>query len=152
MEFLPPAACMQLLESEKVAHVGVTGPDGPYVTPISFVLVNGQICFRTGGGRRLDAIRAHPRVCVEVTHTSDDGLWRSVIVKGEAHETDDQALGRDIVAALLHKYQAELGSPLSRGQSRPLPEPAVFVAVTPDEMTGRSSGTWFGIPSRPGRL
>ncbi len=143
---------MQLLESEKVAHVAVTGPEGPYVSPISFVLVNGQICFRTGAGRRLNAMRSNPRVCVEVTHTSDDGLWRSVIVNGEAREVDNQPLGQEIVSALLRKYRAELGSPLSRGQSRPLPEPAVFIAVTPDEMSGRSSGTWFGIPSRPGRL
>lgn len=141
-----------MLASGKVGHIAVVDDGVPYVSPISYVLIDRQLCFRTGAGRRLDAIRANPKVSIEVTKVLADEGWESVIAAGEAAEVDDQTLREQIVSALLSKYSQEIGSPLTRGARNPLPQPATFVVVELSDISGRSSGSWLSIPTRPGRL
>lgn len=151
MDELTPAEITGLLESQKVGHIAVIDEGRPYVTPVSFVIVDDQFCFRTGAGRRVDAIRKNPDVSIEVMKV-EDGRWESVIASGTAHEVLDDNKARTIISALLGKYVEEIGSPLSGGARKPLPEAGILVAVDLDHITGRSSGSWFTIPTRPGRL
>lgn len=153
MDEMSLESCVGLLESELVAHIGVSDDDGPYVTPVSYVIIETRFFFRSGPGRRLRAVGADPRVCVEVSrHSGDGGSWESVVGFGPARLVDDDSLAQTVVQRLFSKYQAALGSPLTRGGSRPLPEPGVIVCVELEDITGRSSGSWFSIPTRPGRL
>lgn len=152
MENLSETKSLDLLAECKVGHLAVIDDDVPYVSPVSYVVIENEIWFRTGIGRRVDAIRANPAVSFEVMRTRADGGWECVIVSGEAHERDDNALAQKVVSALLSKYREELGSPFSRGKRSPIAEPATFIAVSIDEITGRTSGTWITIPTRPGRL
>jgi nitroimidazol reductase NimA-like FMN-containing flavoprotein (pyridoxamine 5'-phosphate oxidase superfamily) len=152
MENLSETKNLDLLAECKVGHLAVIDGDVPYVSPVSYVVIENEICFRTGLGRRVNAIRANPAVSFEVMRTTADGGWECVIVSGEAHERDDNVLAQKVVSALLSKYREELGSPFSRGKRSPIAEPATFIAISIDEITGRTSGTWITIPSRPGRL
>jgi uncharacterized protein len=152
METLSEKRTLELLAETKVGHVAVIDGDVPYVSPVSFVIIEGEICFRTGLGRRVEAIRANPAVSFEVMRTTADGGWECVIASGEARERNDNLFAQKVVSSLLSKYREELGSPFSRGKRGPIAEPATFVAISIQEMTGRTSGTWMTIPSRPGRL
>lgn len=124
----------------------------PYVSPVSYVIVDQEFCFRTGPGRRTEAIKNNPSISIEVMSTSDDGGWECVIAKGDAYEVDDHRQAQTVISALLSKYSAEIGSPLSSGARGPLREASVIVAARLSDISGRSSGTWFSIPTRPGRL
>jgi hypothetical protein len=152
MENLSDERAAELLTSGKVGHIGVIDGDVPYVSPVSYVVLDNEICFRTGTGRRVEAIRVNPAVSFEVMRTTADGGWECVVVDGRAREVENDIFAQNVVSALLSKYREELGSPLSRGKRTPISEPAIHVAVSIDEMTGRTSGTWISIPSRPGRL
>lgn len=152
METLGGEKTLDLLMNGKVGHIAVIDDDSPYVSPVSYVIVDQKFCFRTGLGRRVEAIRKNPSVSIEVTRTLPDGGWESVIASGEAAETDDQQLREEIVSALLSKYADVIGSPLSHGARNPIPQPATFVTVDLSEISGRSSGSWLAIPTRPGRL
>lgn len=153
MEELTADECRALLEASSVAHLGVVEESRPYVSPVSYVVVDDKVCLRTGPGRRMDAIRANPQVCLEVSRFDDDtGDWESVIVWGEAFEIDDPQLAERVLSDLVHKYSDAIGSPLSRGGGPPLPDPAILVGVPIETMTGRSSGKFFSIRTRPGRL
>jgi nitroimidazol reductase NimA-like FMN-containing flavoprotein (pyridoxamine 5'-phosphate oxidase superfamily) len=152
MENLSDEKIADLLLSGKVGHIGVIDGDAPYVSPVSYVVIDNEVCFRTGVGRRVDAIRANPTVSFEVMRTTADGGWECVIADGQAREVDEDVFAQNVVSALLSKYREELGSPFSRGKRTPIAEPATYVAVSIDEITGRTSGTWISIPSRPGRL
>lgn len=153
MEPLPEDQALQLLAEAPVAHIGVISDGAPYVTPMSFVLDHERILFRTRAGKKLDALRQHPKVCIEVSRfDNESGDWASVIVNGTAAEVDDRQTGARAVEMLYGKYADALGDPLSRGGLQPVPGLPHVIEVTIDEITGMSSGQGFAPRTRPGRL
>jgi nitroimidazol reductase NimA-like FMN-containing flavoprotein (pyridoxamine 5'-phosphate oxidase superfamily) len=153
MDLLAPEEALELLAQAPVAHLGVIDDGRPYVTPMSFVLVGNSVAFRTVPGRKLDAIRENPEVCVEAAKFDpESGEWASVIITGTARETDDPETRTAVVAGLFDKYKDALGSPLSRGGLRPLTGLPFVVLVEIEEVTGMVSGGGFAHRTRPGRL
>jgi nitroimidazol reductase NimA-like FMN-containing flavoprotein (pyridoxamine 5'-phosphate oxidase superfamily) len=144
----------QVLEDGWVGHLGVIAAGEPYVAPISYVVVDGRICFKTGPGKRADAIRSSSRVCLETSHVDQStGYWESVVVWGNAEEITDPLEAQTIISALVSKYRPIMGSPLSPGPNdMGLAEPDVLIALPIETITGRSSGSFFHISTRPGRL
>lgn len=144
---------MELLESAPVAHIGVIADGVPYVSPMSFVVLGGQVAFRTVPGRRLDALRSNPTVCIEAAKFDPaTGEWASVIVMGTASEIGDTPTRTEIVSKLFEKYRDSIGSPLSRGGLQPLTGLPHVVVVDIEEISGMASGSAFGHRTRPGRL
>lgn len=152
MEDLTPEATLDLLANAKVAHVGVIDGDAPYVSPVSYVIVDEEFCFRTGAGRRTEAIKKNPTISIEMMRTTDGGGWECVIASGDAYIAEDPHQSQKVISELLSKYSVQIGSPLSSGARGPLQEASVIVAARLSNISGRSSGTWFSIPTRPGRL
>lgn len=154
MEPITTSEALELLESSPVAHLGVIVDGAPYVTPMSFVVDDGRIRFRTMSGKKLDGIKANPRVCIEVSRLDGvTGDWVSVIITGTASEVIDENIQVETTSALFRKYGEILGSPLSHGPGvRPLPGLPHVVEVTIEEMTGMSSGRGFAVRTKPGRL
>ena len=143
----------QILAEAPVAHLGVVDQDGnPYVTPLSFVYTGETIAFRTMEGRRIEALLAHPRVCVEVMeHDSESGDWRSVVAFGNAEIVEDDIAAGAFFAQLLHKYdqtfEGLFGLPDRAGLAV-----AYVVRIVLDDVSGRTSGRFLGTKTRPGRL
>ncbi len=153
MEELALERCRDLLSRIEVAYVGVISEEEPYVTPVSFVLRGDTILFRTGPGRRLEAIRDAPVVCVTVSFVDPaSGAWESVIAWGKAAVVEDRALEAEAVALLLDKYRHTSGARLWWGVPELLPGAAVVVAVPIERISGRSSRAPLGPGSGPGRL
>lgn len=153
MEPMQRDEALQLLSEAPVAHLGVLSEGEPYVTPLSFVLQDDRIVFRTQAGRKLRAIRANPRVCIEVSRFDEQtGDWASVIVWGTASETGDPRAGELTVQMLFTKYAVALGSPLSHGGLHPMPGLPHIVEVRIEEISGMTSGRQFSPRTRPGRL
>jgi nitroimidazol reductase NimA-like FMN-containing flavoprotein (pyridoxamine 5'-phosphate oxidase superfamily) len=152
MEHLTTEASLDLLVNGKIAHVGVIDGEEPYVSPVSYVIIDQEFCFRTGFGRRIDAIRTNHIISIETMRTREDGGWECVVARGDSYEVDDARQAQSIVSALLQKYSAEIGSPLSSGARGPLEDTSVIVCARLSDISGRTSGTWFSIPTRPGRL
>ena len=143
----------QVLAEAPVAHLGVVDVDGnPYVTPLSYVYTGDTIAFRTKEGRRIEALRANPRVCVEVMeYEPESGDWRSVVAFGNAEIVDDDIAAGAFIAQLLHKYdqtfEGLFGLPDRAGLAI-----AYVVRIVLDDVSGRSSGRFLGTKTRPGRL
>lgn len=154
MDELDRSEALQLLARAPVAHLGVVEGGVPYVTPMSFVMSEERILFRTMAGRKLDAIRAHPHVCIEVSEFDEKtGHWASVIVDGTAGEVSDDDLKSTVVSLLLRKYEEVIGSPLSRsGGLRAIAGLPHVIGVTIDGISGMSSGSGWSPRTRPGRL
>lgn len=142
--------CIRILDEGYVAHIGVVDDGEPYVTPMSYVMLRGDLYFRTGPGRRVDVLRANPRACVEVTILRENHGWESVLFAGDARFITEVNERADAVAALLHKYHTE--SPLGSSGSSVLAKDQPIVAITPGALTGRASGRGLGRQTRPGRL
>src|SRR5690606_17309401 len=143
--------CRRLLESAPVAHLAVISRGEPYVTPISYVMLDDAICVRTMDGRRVEALRENPRVCLTVSHyDQSSGDWESVILWGDAECVEDPRTSQEIITAFFEKYRNVLGSPLNPAQQ--LPKEGVEIRIPVDIAAGRSSGSFFSVRSRPGRL
>lgn len=153
MEDLSEQQAREFLTAADVGHLAVVDRGKPYVTPMSFVVNDNTILLRTGFGRRLEAIRSNPDVCVEVSHfETESGDWTSVVAEGRAHEVDDAELEATAVQMLLQKYEASIGSPFRMSVVQPLPTWHVVVAIEIDTIGGRSSGGGFSRKFTPGRL
>lgn len=153
MNELTAAECWTLLDAAEVASIAVVDEGEPYVTPMSFVQRGDTIFFRTGPGRRLEAIRNHPRVSLNLYAVNGEtGDWHSVNVWGDAEIVHDDELEAEVIALFLDKYRPYAGPPASWGAPELVPGSAVVVRVTIDAISGRSSGSAFGPKTRPGRL
>jgi nitroimidazol reductase NimA-like FMN-containing flavoprotein (pyridoxamine 5'-phosphate oxidase superfamily) len=153
MEPISDADARTLLEESMVAHIGVVVDDEPYVTPMSFVVSDDRILFRTKPGRRFDGLSENPVVSVEASKFDEGtGDWTSVIIKGTASVATDDETVQEALAGLFDKYRAVLGSPLSRGGMQPVSSFPHVVAIEIEEITGRASSGPFSVRTRPGRL
>lgn len=153
MDELTRDESLALLDESLVAHIGLVAEGDPYVTPMSFVRDGERILFRTTPGRKLNALRSNPTVCIEASRfDAETGDWASVIVTGTAVEVSDSGTKQLAVDGLFRRYARALGDPLSRGGLQPLPGSSHVVAVTIKEISGMSSGRGFAPRSRPGRL
>ncbi|HET8739475.1 MAG TPA: pyridoxamine 5'-phosphate oxidase family protein [Acidimicrobiia bacterium] len=153
MDQLTRDEALQLLNTTPVAHLGLISDGAPYVTPMSFVVDGEEILFRTMAGKKLNALRDNPNVCVEVSQFDEEtGEWASVIVTGTATEVADRNKGERAVQLLFDKYANVLGDPLSRGGLQPMPGLPYLVSLKIEQITGVSSGRGFSPRTRPGRL
>ncbi len=143
----------EILAAGRVAHVGVVDEDSnPYVTPLSYVYTGDAIAFRTLEGKRIRALRSHPRVCLEVMdYDHESGDWLSVVGFGNAEIVEDDIAAGAFIAQLLHKYdqtfEGLFGLPDRAGLAV-----AYVVRVVLDDVQGRTSGRFLGTKTRPGRL
>lgn len=153
METLTREQALRILEEAPVAHLGLISEARPYVTPMSFVIDGDRVLFRTKPGKKFEAIKENPEVCIEASRFDEEsGRWASVIVTGTARESRDPATEQLTVERLFRKYSRSLGSPLSRDGLQPLSGFPHVIEVRIEEVTGMSSGGGLRARTRPGRL
>jgi nitroimidazol reductase NimA-like FMN-containing flavoprotein (pyridoxamine 5'-phosphate oxidase superfamily) len=153
MDTLSREESLELLDTSLVAHIGFISDDSPYVTPMSYVRDGDRLLFRTEAGKKLDALRSNPAVCVEVSVFDDQtGDWASVIVTGVASEVTDDHSKQVAVDGLFRRYSRVMGDPLRSGGLQPLPGFPHVIEVSIDDISGMSSGRGFSARTRPGRL
>ncbi len=150
MRELTPDRCWEVIRDERVAHLAQIDDGEPYVTPLSYVIHEGEFHFRTAAGKRVEALRRDPLVCVEISRDKPEGGWESVVFWGTARFIDDPSTEAAIVSALLTKYHSE--SALGFSSPSIFPEERFLVAITPGRISGRASGGGLSTETRPGRL
>ena len=153
MNEMTATEAMEFLADETVGHLAVVDGEEPYVSPISYVVKDGTLFFRSRPGRRLRALQAHPRLCIEVSIVDDEAnTWTSVCVWGDAEIVTDPNVDAEVVAMLLAKYADASEAVLSFASGPDLGEQTAVVSIAVDTITGRRSGKEFGVHIRPGRL
>ena len=153
MDAISETEAREFLSGSMVAHIGVVSEGDPYVSPVSFVLDDNRILFRTKPGKRFEAIEANPKVSIEASRFDEEtGDWISVIVQGRAAECTDPATTDRTVEMLFDKYDKALGSPLNRDGFQAIATFPHVVEISIDEITGMVSGGGFSFRTCPGRL
>jgi nitroimidazol reductase NimA-like FMN-containing flavoprotein (pyridoxamine 5'-phosphate oxidase superfamily) len=83
--------CFDLLGRADVGRLAVQLPAGGIdIFPVNFVLDDGSVLLRTGGGTKLDSVKAEPVVAFEADHFDyfEGSAW-SVVIKGHAVLVED---------------------------------------------------------------
>jgi nitroimidazol reductase NimA-like FMN-containing flavoprotein (pyridoxamine 5'-phosphate oxidase superfamily) len=109
---LPAEAIEALMRTAIVGRIaccghGAVGDGRPYLVPLAYGYDGVAVYAHSGPGRKLDLMRAEPRVTFEVDDAEAPDRWRSVIAEGTFEEIDDP---RQRAAALEVIYDAD-GSP-----------------------------------------
>lgn len=110
---MSPEKARKLLGRGAYGVLSTVGPDGwPYGIPLSYVVLDGFICFHCAAvGRKLDNLAFESRVCFTVTGEVEpvyDGgfstYFESVVASGRAAAVEDEAEKVAILSALAGKY------------------------------------------------
>ena len=135
--------CLAILQSAPRGILSVMGDNGyPYGLPINFVFLDGKIFFHCAReGHKLDAVRAHDKVCFTVLSepVKNEGEWWycicSVIMFGHIREISDPAKADSILRALGNKYFPE-GYDIETDIQRNGPR-ALILELTIDHIGGK---------------
>ena len=131
---LSPEEARALLNASRVGRLGCVYEGGPYVVPINYVLDGESVYIHSLPGRKVEALRANPRVCLQVDEVTDPYHWRSAIAFGDYEEVTDQT-ERDRAVRTLYARFPNLtpveSVPVHDGQSS-----VVIFRIRIDEVTG----------------
>ncbi len=116
IRILPPEEIEQLLRTAIVGRIaccghGAAGDGRPYLVPLAYGYDGEAVYAHSGPGRKLDLMRAEPRVTFEVDEAQAPDQWRSVIAEGIFEEIGDPRR-RSAALAVIYGPAAipELGS------------------------------------------
>ena len=103
---LPAEGIEALLRTAVVGRIaccghGLSGDGRPYLVPLAYGYDGESIYAHSGPGRKLDLMRAEPRVAFEVDEAEASDRWRSVIAEGTFEEIDDPEQ-RDAALAVIY--------------------------------------------------
>src|SRR4029077_16164514 len=93
-----------LIAAGKIGRLGCVHAGEPYVVPINYVFEDISIYSHSLPGRKIEALRAHPRACLQFDEIRDDFSWRSVIAYGNFEEIRVPSARRSILSKLLTRF------------------------------------------------
>jgi nitroimidazol reductase NimA-like FMN-containing flavoprotein (pyridoxamine 5'-phosphate oxidase superfamily) len=146
-EVKDPEEIVAILQQAQVLRLGLCSEDVPYVVPLNFGYRDGCLYVHSAGeGKKIDMIRANPRVCFEIDvdaeviradQPCDWGMkFTSVIGFGSASILEDPEEKKSGLDAILEHYSSP------PGQSYPdsILQHTAVIRVRIEEMTGKRSG------------
>jgi len=136
--------CTKLLDNNRLCRIACAKGEQPYVVPAHFVHAENHLFMFSMPGKKIEFMRANPRVSVLVEEHGERRQWKSVIVDGMYDELSDR-IGhkhdRDHAWSILSKYN-DWWEP---GALKPLVPPIsdqmshVFFRVSIDRISGREA-------------
>jgi uncharacterized protein len=122
---LSRSECEKLLAEHSVGRVGLTAPNGPQILPVTYAYHGKTVVFRTSPYGVLSTLERHTRVAFEIDDIDEEreSGW-SVLVLGSAERVTEQYT--------LSTLWKEGPVPWASGTRN------LFIAITPDSITGRS--------------
>lgn len=80
----------ELLRRGRIGRLGCIADDSPYIVPVNYVFDGECAYLHSLPGHKIEAMRAHPRVCLQVDEIEDELNWRSVLAFGIYEEITDR--------------------------------------------------------------
>ena len=93
-----------LLQSATVGRLGCIVNDAPYIVPINFVFDNNCVYSHSLPGTKIEALRGHPRSCLQVDVIYSPLHWSSVIAFGDFKEVTDADERHQVIGKILEKF------------------------------------------------
>jgi uncharacterized protein len=136
--------CHEFLGRMDLGRLGCVRDSEPYVVPIHFAYEPDRLYGFTTLGRKVEWMRANPRVCVEVDEVNGNRSWTCVILSGQYTELPNEAAyrhERQRAYQLLEKrflwWETAFAAEQPRHASHPAPTILYRIQVT--GMTGRKA-------------
>ena len=101
---LDESEAWDVLRRGKLGHLACIDAGEAYVVPINYLVHEGCVYSHSLPGRKISAMRLHPRACLQVNQIQDDFHWRSAIAFGSFEEITDQVERNSILRQLLERF------------------------------------------------
>ena len=93
---LSTAECLEFLSKATTGRLACARGDQPYIVPISLHFDGTAAIYSFSTvGRKIEWMRANPKVCVETDEVIDRFHWTTVVVTGTYEELDDPERDRE---------------------------------------------------------
>jgi nitroimidazol reductase NimA-like FMN-containing flavoprotein (pyridoxamine 5'-phosphate oxidase superfamily) len=86
--------CYSLLRGGRLARLGCVADGLPYVVPVNYVFDGESFIVHSMPGRKVEAMRAAPHVCLQVDEIESHLRWKCVLAYGtyaEVSNADERA-------------------------------------------------------------
>lgn len=80
--------CLALLATHDSGRLAFTFNDRVDIEPLNYILVDGDLVFRTTPGSKVDVLQNHPWVAFEVDQIEGRVMWTSVVSHGTIYAMD----------------------------------------------------------------
>jgi nitroimidazol reductase NimA-like FMN-containing flavoprotein (pyridoxamine 5'-phosphate oxidase superfamily) len=140
--------CQEFLDRKGFGRLGCVHDNQPYIVPIYFSYAPERLYGFSTLGRKIECMRANPRVCVEVDEVASNNSWTSVIVSGRYQElldTPEYGSERQQAQESLEKrfrwWKPEWQPVYATKQilEQKMPAPTILYCIHVTDMTGRSA-------------
>jgi len=125
----------QLISAGSIGRLGCIAGDEPYVVPINYVFANEVIYSHSLPGRKIEALRARPRACLQVDEIESELLWRSAIAYGNFEEVRIPSERKAILSQFLTRFPSLTPVESVLAHDAAAPDPIVF-RIRIDRITG----------------
>ena len=107
--------CKLLLKQNYIGHLGYIYNNRPYVIPITYFYEDDRIICYSGEGHKIDAMRKHAPVALEVSDIESVDHWQSIAVHGHYEEYEGST-----AKALLHAFSLGIKDIIMKKEHRGL--------------------------------
>ena len=128
-----------LLRSQRIARLGCVADGYPYVVPVNYVFDGESAFSHSLPGRKIEAMRASPRVCLQVDEVRDQFHWQSVLAFGTFEELtnpDERSRALNLLLSLFPRL-TPVESLIAEDANAPAP---IVYRVRVERLTGISEG------------
>ena len=109
----------KILSEGSLGRLGCISAGWPYVVPVNYFFDGKYIYIHALPGKKVDALRANPRACLQVDEITDSYNWRSVIAYGTFEEVSNEETRENILTRLYSRlpHLTPVESQLVKGMS-----------------------------------
>jgi nitroimidazol reductase NimA-like FMN-containing flavoprotein (pyridoxamine 5'-phosphate oxidase superfamily) len=94
----------ELLRKERIGRLGCIADDGPYIVPVNYAFDGECAYLHSLPGQKIEAMRARPRVCLQVDKIEDELSWKSVLAFGTYEEITNASERSEALNHLLARF------------------------------------------------
>ncbi|MCZ4224957.1 pyridoxamine 5'-phosphate oxidase family protein [Pedobacter rhodius] len=106
---------IDFLEQQVIGRLGCHADGETYIVPVNYVYRDNAIYGHSGNGKKINMMRANPKVCFQVDEIFDTFRWKSAILQGNFSELAGEER-QQVMQSIIHKIM-----PLT---NRPSEEPS----------------------------
>jgi nitroimidazol reductase NimA-like FMN-containing flavoprotein (pyridoxamine 5'-phosphate oxidase superfamily) len=107
--------CELILRQNYIGHLAYIYKNRPYVIPITYFFKNNKIICYSGEGHKIDAMRKHAPISMEVSDIKSVDHWQSIAVHGNYEEFQGSE-----AKALLHDFSLGIKDIIMNKEQRDL--------------------------------
>jgi len=130
---------IDFLESQFIGRLGCHVNGETYIVPVNYVYQNNAIYAHSGEGKKIEMLRANPRVCFQVDKIDSMFKWKSVMLWGTFEElkgVERQQVMQGLILRIMPNTN-DLGRHPSHAINPVLRDALIVYRIHIEEGTGR---------------